>query len=604
MTRPSLPFGRTAAKVSAMTAAAMLAAGPTVGTAQTPPPIPPIVVSPNVPTDIPGGAPNADLGAAAAFAWNEFIALNWPAKSGTREAPDGALPFGYMATAGGPPLVWQTMRHKIEIFPPRTSANATSPFPAPHGAEQGPPFYGYDDPPAYYYQPADVGTNNGSVLACPGHAATAQAPWVNLDETSQIGLDNMYAGIVPNTPAVHGNSQPQLIRFMAKANHVEYDYVMQKGYWYHSAALDQAEQNYKDAVARKSALKEPYVSFPDGTIEVKSAWRQLSSSEAPERFHTTTVRFYQTTGTPAVPCYVDATWALIGLHIIHKTPSAPAFVFATFEQADNILTTDGKPTEDNNGVANPPSGASTEPPLTYADSPINDPTVATVPANTYCTTAGTLGEHRLYYHEISGNTNLPTGGNICVNRRDHAIPAPIVAANILAHQAIKEYQSAQKTNNSPWMYYKLVNVQAYPFDKTQIDSAHPDSKFGPASFFQANSVIETDFTLQNFSGRLTAGGAPSDYPVGQTGSEFKNLHLFLQTPGAAHGFNMGGCQGCHANAQLGGTDFSFILDGNTFQPSPDTTAPVTQSLQAQLSGSAAQTQAESKRYRDRFLSVQ
>jgi hypothetical protein len=31
---------------------------------------------------------------------------------------------------------------------------------------------------------------------------------------------------------------------------------------------------------------------------------------------------------------------------------------------------------------------------------------------------------------------------------------------------------------------------------------------------------------------------------------------------------------------------------------------VTQSLQAQLSGSAAQTQAESKRYRDRFLSVQ
>ena len=60
--------------------------------------IPPIVVSPEVPSDIPGGAPNANLAAAATFAWQEFIALNWPARAGMREAPDTSQPFGRNGT--------------------------------------------------------------------------------------------------------------------------------------------------------------------------------------------------------------------------------------------------------------------------------------------------------------------------------------------------------------------------------------------------------------------------------------------------------------------------------------------------------------------------
>ena len=39
----------------------------------------------------------------------------------------------------------------------------------------------------------------------------------------------------------------------------------------------------------------------------------------------------------------------MALHIIQKTPSAPYFIYATFEQADNILTAEGKPVEDENG---------------------------------------------------------------------------------------------------------------------------------------------------------------------------------------------------------------------------------------------------------------
>jgi hypothetical protein len=81
-----------------------------------------ITVSPVVPADIPGGAQSATLQDAAAFAWQEFIALNWPAvaqtgASGDRETPDTTKAFGEVDPTFGTPLVWETFRHKVEIFP-------------------------------------------------------------------------------------------------------------------------------------------------------------------------------------------------------------------------------------------------------------------------------------------------------------------------------------------------------------------------------------------------------------------------------------------------------------------------------------------------------
>ena len=65
---------------------------PTARTTSTPAPPPPqnISITPTVPSDI---APPATLQSAGAFAWQEFIALNWPAVPqsgavGTREKAD------------------------------------------------------------------------------------------------------------------------------------------------------------------------------------------------------------------------------------------------------------------------------------------------------------------------------------------------------------------------------------------------------------------------------------------------------------------------------------------------------------------------------------
>jgi hypothetical protein len=46
-----------------------------------------IDVSPTLPKDIAGGAPSATLPQAAAFAWQDFIALNWPAMRASAMLP-------------------------------------------------------------------------------------------------------------------------------------------------------------------------------------------------------------------------------------------------------------------------------------------------------------------------------------------------------------------------------------------------------------------------------------------------------------------------------------------------------------------------------------
>jgi hypothetical protein len=181
----------------------------------------------------------------------------------------------------------------------------------------------------------------------PCDVAAPNAPWNNLDEQSEIGLDQMFAGAGPGAQFTG-----QQILFQAKANRVEYNYVFQNG-WYAgipsatvTATMDFLQTNKQSPPPGSTNL----VSFPNGTIELKAAWRQLTATElARGRFHTATVRFYRKPDSGPPVCYQDAEWGLVALHIIHKTPTAPYFIYATFGQADNLQTEAGHPVEDENG---------------------------------------------------------------------------------------------------------------------------------------------------------------------------------------------------------------------------------------------------------------
>lgn len=503
-----------------------------------------ITVSPKVPADIPGGAPQASLAQAAAFAWQEFIALNWPAQAGQRDVADTRQLFGSQTG----PLVWQTYRSKVEIFPGNGNANIGPPGYPGSGAASS---YGYNFPPTYNYAI--------KVPACSGQAPVRQPAWVNLDETTQIGLDQMFAGASPSAP-VGGNSQPQLVRFLAKANQVQYAYVAANQYWYANSSLRQAANAFNTAVKQKPPVfpSGPRVNFPNGTIEVKSAWRKLGPGENPSRFHVQTVRFYERQKAPnSGICYFEDQWAMVALHIIHKTPSAPSFIYATFEQADNILLANGRAVEDQDGniVNRPSTPYPTMPKLNYQDA-IPTPQQPNLPL--VKASGGFCKPGKQLYFQEQNKPGLPSGGPICVNQRYEPITSAVVQVNQAAHRAIEEYSQARKIQNSPWLYYKLVSVQAQPFDTTQISQT--DISHGRGVYYQANIMVETDYTLQQFRGRIAASGAPTSFPTAGAPPP-PNVFSKRTSSSAVQGVNMGGCMGCHGNAQVAGYDFSFILQG-------------------------------------------
>jgi hypothetical protein len=296
--------------------------------------------------------------------------------------PDLTQKFG-AATSG--PLVWHTYRSKSEIFPGANKAMVVT-----HGYKVGAPAFGYHDPPQYQYA--------SPIAACAGQGTPSSPAWVNLDEITQIGLDTMYAGTVPAKPT-SANGQPQLIRFLAKANQAEYAYVAQNQYWFNGPARRMAQANFTGAVKNGFPVKRPFINLPNGTVEIKAAFRPLTAAEAArQRASGSTSLVCAIYEGGEQPCFRDGQWGLVALHIIQKTPSAPAFVFATFEQADNIQA-----------VAGGKSVALEDETGNIVHSP--------APAAAYCATDG---NPHLFYRNTATLTAIPTGGNICVNQREHA----------------------------------------------------------------------------------------------------------------------------------------------------------------------------------------
>ncbi|HWK90620.1 MAG TPA: hypothetical protein VNP72_11595 [Longimicrobium sp.] len=533
-----------------------------------------ITISPVVPNSL----NDTTLAGAASFAWNEFIALNWPAvpqtgQPNTRDVADTGARFGDPSYVG--PLVWHTFRSKIEIFPPNGSQ------PNGYNTNAG-ASYGYDAPPQYTYatsyQPAS-GTPSTST------------PWINLDENDEIGLDAMYAGVASELGYTQG-----LILFAAKANRAEYNYVAANQFFDPSIAKPAKAASSAYVLQNQSsppAGSPTMASLPTGTIEIKTAWRALTPTEAGSgKFYQNTVRYYRPGNGDTT--YVDTTFGMVALHIIQKTPGQPFFVFATFEQADNLLTSTGQPVEDADGNLNPGMdtiSSPTEPVImgTPASNPApNGYTTGNIQSLSPDTSLAVPGS-RLFYINSEGPE---TQGAVAVNKRAHGIPQTIISANQAAHAAMTAYASQNNLPAAVWQHYKLVNVQAAPIDKPTpgADYTGADS----ATYYQANIVVETDYNLQKFSGQFQPGFIVSISGSDTTKANVNNLitdwcgsnvtatgcptdtmtvNGVLDTVtinGPFHnvyyngkGYNMGGCMGCHGNAQVAGADFSFILkEGN------------------------------------------
>ena len=487
--------------------------------------------------------PNITHAEYARFAWRQFIHFNSPArKNGIDVAgkspvvrgvidPDrnfaasGASDFYQSGRTAGSnfssnQLVWETFAHRSELFPAGS---------APSGN-----LATLD--PTYIFQ------ENVKV-------ASADARFNNLDENTQIGQNQIFFPKNGSTPSANPQDD-HIILFQAKVNPVEYDYI----------------KSIYNAQNPPTALELP----PNGTdqgesVEVKSAWREMTPDLIESgRYHTAeALYYYEENGETQARV---ATFGLVGLHILRKMENYPTFVYTTFEQVDSLTTPEKKDTglyvitlyDELQYDASVAPGAR---PSAILNSGPNRTLVALPLAGAIDSAHG--------YDIIPGSFAVPPGfaGPIKVQNPPVAT-SDVHDVNEEVHQAMA---STPEFKDSVWQYYNLVGIQVLPTNEDSSVTAPPNPL--TQDYYLANIVVESSQPgIQLFKGGVTD---PNPDKQEFTLLAKRGLPSILDVKGLPPNTDqlvMGGCMGCHGNAQYprdqegkGPSIFSFLINQDTME---------------------------------------
>ena len=258
---------------------------------------------PDLPYDLPAAAfsPVAEEARRAAdtFAWQTFLALSWPAR------PDGTPdPRKQPGHVGDNATAWDSWPEAAQIFLPDGAR------PPPWGAFAPPPL-----PAAFSKLPPEA-----RVLVRGSKPLAEFAPHV------------------PHGPLVDQNGRH--IRTEIRVNRPVYDTLLAQGLYSRTGQLDAGATHFPEGGSADSAPGA-------GSIRVQAAWKILSPAEvAAGRFHGVEAYLYTPpTGEHPGAGALERTFVgLVGLHIARKTPSAPDWVWLTFEHVDNCPTV-GEPAD-------------------------------------------------------------------------------------------------------------------------------------------------------------------------------------------------------------------------------------------------------------------
>lgn len=468
--------------------------------------------NPKLPADLATGLSHTDY---ATFAWRSFFALNntaaapLPANRGVGNPASSFADSGKVSKSPSP-LLWQTFAHRTELFPAINKNGAGGPT-RPFGSD-----------PQYSYTKF---IKSGIPLA----SGATFSHYNNLDEATQIGQNAIFFPVNPPNAATttdargdYAPSNDSQILFEAKANPVIYEYA--KGL---------------------TSYPKTNIVLPDGAVEVKAAWRKLADIPVPNqsRYHTATVVTYR--GTDAQPVAYNEEYALVALHIIHKTPNYPTFIFATFEHEDALTLPDGKPTglyyiANYNKIDYPSSSAvAPNPPVaTFSDG--NTTHTVTLPREDFVKSSV---NPQIY----SGTKGIPEGqaGPIAVVQ-----PQTVFNEVAAVNDQVKALMNgSSEFTDSVWKHYKLKGVQAIP----SSEQTDPD-------YYLANIMVESSQPgIQLFRGS-NSFPIPEDSVLTNT-RDFLNIRVPDYDHSTKSTLTMGGCMGCHgiAQSQLK-QGFSFLFD--------------------------------------------
>lgn len=312
-----------------------------------------------LPVSLPVGTPVPPLQYFDDFSWRWFIALNWPAKNDVRGIADQSKKPSDVG-----PRVWETWKAGYEIVP--RSLNSDD-LPKPWAS-----FDGRTPCP-------DIATTDSGKQRILG-------VWHPFGDFNQAGF-----GFGDLTgPLVCQNKK--YVRYEVRVNEPEYEFI-------------RAEKLYLRSVI--DGLNSPK-RFPDGSVEVKAAWKEIADDEA-SKFYSVKAKVFNYD--QADPLCETKTMGLVGFHIVHKTPLRPQWIWSSFEHVSNVPKFGAPPASTDsfsfNDPAKPQVTDSQLPAITAGNPPSNNPISTQV-----------VREQKLHPPIASGSQI----GTSAINDRYHAHP--------------------------------------------------------------------------------------------------------------------------------------------------------------------------------------
>lgn len=438
-------------------------------------------VSCYMPSDVEGGLQQKNLNivqrATDIFSWQAFIALNWPVK------PKKVVtwPGGIVLPIKPKEVVWQTWKPLHEVF-----------------LENG------QTPPSWETTPKT------SISACGQDKPMPMLVDSLPDVHNRIAADLQAAVSDASLPATLTDQDGHLTRYDIRINQQMFDYIVKNQFY--KAEVQKAAQS---------------VSFPNGSIVIKAAWREVNNSND-ARFYTTEAcvcEGYE--GTQPIGCKPKQ-MGLVGMHIVTKTPSAPQWIWSTYEQVDNVAIKYPNIRTPETGIVKPVSPSYYDPSC-KKDCPPNKQTPKGVPA------------------QLTRLIPVPSLAPNC-SQENQAVD-DIKQLNLEVQKALADTNRPKppKEIDRVFQYYELVNTQwavhkadDYQDSKTDIKAAIPP--------------IVANLTMESY--------------VQQTST----------------------CIGCHSTArtinpeQFVSSDFTFVLSHNQVMPKLESECYIDPPLKPEMTG--------------------
>lgn len=387
---------------------------------------------------VPGDLPTFNQTFADCFAWQEFIALNWPTNPNSAFGTPNDLSF----------VQWETYMPREVLFPDDGSK-----------------------PPAW----GTLVSDEYSSLFKSQKLLLKKTQTKLLTFVSKIEKNGSEVSFSPNQaapfnkPSWLGAQNNTNVWYEIMLNKDYYDYIVKKGFY--------NAQVQHDTIKLKQPINFPQGEYQGavGAIELKAAWLEVPDPQSAKwkRYKLSNATVLD----PITKKLRNTTVALVGLHILHKTQNQPTWVWATFEQVDN--------TPDQNNLSAPP-------PSQYGYNFYNpncknqQVTIKTPAGDSIKVVKCDANTPPPYY--LNQARPVPTQSTR-INSIDKKDAAPI---NALMQKNIQKFYP-----NSVWQYYQLVDViwsiSYQPDPQTPIASPRNinTSSMSSGAKTVANSTMET-----------------------------------------------------------------------------------------------------------------